>query len=84
MIDKNMCSTHGYGYIPNDEAYYLVLNPPAIDKSKLCGECTKVMKQREIDYPDFKGCKVWFNITSDQTQRKLMLGRYVYLRLRSK
>ena len=82
MINFHMCSEHGYAYVPDDPELYEVKNPPPIDKSKLCKECSDVMRERERDYPSFKGAKIWFNVTSDATQKKLMLGRYVYLRLR--
>jgi hypothetical protein len=78
-----MCSRHGYAYLPNDPNLYEVKNPPPINKLNLCQECTDMMIHRVVDFPDMKGLKVWFNVTSDQTQRKLMLGRYVYLRLQT-
>jgi len=76
------CSEHGYAYLPDDTNLYEVLNPPPIDKNILCTGCSDVMKEFRSDYPLFKGSKIWFNVTTDQTQKKLMLGRYAYLRVK--
>lgn len=84
MIDKYMCKGHGYAYLPNDPELYSVLNPPPVNQDNLCEECSYVMIQRGRDYPQMKDSKIWFNITSDKTQRELMLGRYVHLRFKGK
>ena len=76
------CTEHGYAYLPKDKNLYEVINPPPIDHEALCQECADIMWEREKDYPSFIGCKIWFNVTTDQTQRKLMLGRYTYLRFK--
>ena len=75
-----MCEDHGYAYRPNDPDYYLVINPPPVDTSKLCSKCTAVMKKRETDMPTFIGSKIWYHILDDATRRKLMVGQYTYLR----
>lgn len=81
-MNFHTCSEHGYAYLPDDPDLYEVINPPPIDKTILCRECSDVMRQREKDYPSFKGCKIWFNVITDATRRKLMVGRYTYLRFK--
>lgn len=78
--DKYMCSIHGYAYLPDDPELYVVENPPPIDKTILCSECSDIMHKFQSDYPVHKGQKIHFNVTDDMTQKKLMLGRYTYLR----
>lgn len=81
-IGAYFCSIHGYDWMPDDPELYIVENPPEIKKEDLCSDCSMMMKQFHNDYSTHQGNKIRFNVMNDMTQKKLMLGRYRYLRYR--